>query len=170
MADAEDRGTEGESDLDDAFRGILEGLRTTIPGVQVLFAFLLTVPLQSSFEDVNAHNRAVFYTAFVSSALASVLLIAPSVHQRVRAPITGLRRHTRSHVLTAVKIAIAGTVFAGIAIVSVTYLVSSLVFERVIAAVAAIGVGGVTAWSWFYLPIVRFSRDNERPGGERNSR
>lgn len=170
MADAEDRGTKGETDIDDAFRGILEGLRTTIPGVQVLFAFLLTVPLQSSFEDVNAHNRAVFYTAFICSALASVLLIAPSVHQRVRAPMTGLRRRTRSHVLTAVKIAIAGTVFAGIAIVSVTYLVSSLVFERGIASVAAAAVGGVTAWSWFYLPVVRFARDTEHPGDEGNPR
>lgn len=148
-----------DGDVDDAFRAILEGLRTTIPGVQVLFAFLLTVPLQSGFEDQSTHNRVVFYTAFASSALASVLLIAPSVHQRVRAPMTGLRRRTRSHVLSAVKLAIAGTVFAGIAIVAVTYLVSSLVFERPAAAAATGVIGAITVWSWFYLPVIRFARD-----------
>lgn len=155
----DERNGEADLDVDDAFRAILEGLRTTIPGVQVLFAFLLTVPLQSSFEDVSTHNRVVFYTAFACSALASVLLIAPSVHQRVRAPMTGLRRRTKSHVLTAVRLAIAGTVFAGLAIIAVTYLVSSLVFARSAAAAAAGVIGGSIAWSWFYLPVIRFARD-----------
>jgi len=162
---AEPTGTEDtelaseETDLDDAFRGLLEGLRTTLPGVQVLFAFLLTVPLQSSFADVSTENRIVFYTAFMSSAAASVLLIAPSVHQRVRAPISGLRRRTPRHVLIAVKLAIAGTIAAGVAIVAVSYLVSSLVYESRVAAIVAAVIGGITAWAWFYLPLVSFARD-----------
>ncbi len=73
--------------------------------------------------------------------------------------MTGLRRRTRSHVLTAVKLAIAGTVFAGIAIIAVTYLVSSLVFERSVAAAATGVIGGSIGWSWFYLPVIRFARD-----------
>ena len=39
-------GDDATTDVDDQFRAILEGLRTTLPGVQVLFAFLLTLPLQ----------------------------------------------------------------------------------------------------------------------------
>nr|MDP9494734.1 DUF6328 family protein [Actinomycetota bacterium] len=63
------------ADVDDAFRAFLEGLRTTLPGVQVLFAFLLILPLQESFHDLARAERVAFYIAFFGSALASILLI-----------------------------------------------------------------------------------------------
>ncbi len=46
-----------ETPVDDRFRALLEGLRTTIPGVMVLFAFLLTVPLATSFPGRRAASR-----------------------------------------------------------------------------------------------------------------
>lgn len=156
-------GTEGpDRDVDDEFRALMEGLRTTIPGVMVLFAFLLVLPLQTSFGDVSNPNTVVFYVAFISAALASVLLIAPSVHQRVRGPITGIKRNSRSHVLYATKLTIAGNVFFLVSIVAVVYLVSSLVFSDPLAAVATTLVAVISAWSWFYLPLVRFREDRDR--------
>jgi hypothetical protein len=148
-----------ENEVDDAFRALMEGLRTTLPGVQVLFAFLLTVPLQAGFAEFSRIDRGVFYLAFASSALASILLIAPSVHQRVRAPKSGLRRRTAEHVYIAARIATVGTVIAAIAISAVAYLVTSLVFDDRLAALAAALLMAVTAWSWFYLPLVRFEKD-----------
>lgn len=146
----------GSQDVDDQFRAVLEGLRTTIPGVMVLFSFLLILPLQSSFPDISTRNTTVFYIAFLSAALSSILLIAPSVHQRVRAPISGIRRTSLEHVMSATKIAIVGTVFFLVSISAVVYLVSSVVFSDTFAAVATTVVTVVSGWAWFYVPLVRY--------------
>jgi hypothetical protein len=150
---------DADMEVDDQFRAILEGLRTTIPGVMVLFSFLLILPLQASFGDLTGLNTVMFYVAFASAALASVLLIAPSVHQRVRAPISGIRRRSESHVMYATKLAIAGTVAFLVAIIAVVFLVSALVYSDPLAILATVVVAAVASWSWFYLPLVRFNRD-----------
>ena len=151
-------------EIDDQFRSLMEGLRTTIPGVMVLFSFLLILPLQSSFAEISTSNRIVFYTAFGSAALSSILLISPSVHQRVRAPISGIRRRTMNHVMKATKLAIAGTILFAIAISAVVFLVSSLVFSDPPAIIATSTVALIAAWSWFYLPLVNFEKHDDRTG------
>lgn len=162
-ADVDEKGREEDAsdphEVDDQFRSLLEGLRTTIPGVMVLFSFLLILPLQSSFGEISRSNTFIFYLAFTSAALSAVLLIAPSVHQRVRAPISGIRRRALSHVMTATKLAIVGTVLFMISISSVVYLVSSLVFTDLLAALATAVVSAVAGWGWFFLPLVQFRRD-----------
>lgn len=150
-----------EEEIDDQFRALLEGLRTTIPGVMVLFSFLLILPLQASFADLTGVNKVVFYVAFASAALASVLLIAPSVHQRVRAPISGIKRKSWSHVLYATKLAIVGTVFFLVAISAVVFLVSSLVITDPVAITATVVISTIASWAWFYVPLVTFSRDQK---------
>ena len=142
----------------------MEGLRTTIPGVMVLFSFLLILPLQSSFVEISTVNTTVFYVAFGSAAISSVLLISPSVHQRVRAPISGIKRRTWSHVMYATKVAIAGTVTFLIAIAAGVYLVSSLVFTDVVAVAATTIIAVVAGWAWFYLPLVRFRHSDMYEG------
>jgi hypothetical protein len=97
------------SEVDDAFRSVLEGLRTTLPGVQVLFAFLLTLPLQSAFTDLSGIERGSYYVAFFGSAVASILLIAPSAHQRLRAPMTCVRRQSPAHLRFTINMTIVGT-------------------------------------------------------------
>ncbi len=146
-------------EVDDQFRALLEGLRTTLPGVQVLFAFLLVLPFQSSFSDLSTSEHAAFYIAFATSAVASVLLIAPSVHQRMRAPIDGIRRRTRSHLHVANGIAIAGTIALFVALASVVFLVTSLVLDDTLAVLSVVIVAALTTWAWLYLPLVAFQRD-----------
>lgn len=158
--DAEDEKHTPE-EVDDQFRALMEGLRTTIPGVMVLFSFLLILPLQTSFAELSRVNRAVYYTAFFSAAISALLLIAPSVHQRVRGPISGIKRRTWSHVMVATKLAIVGTVIFSIAIAAVVYLVTSLVFTDPVAVAATVAVVGVVTWAWYYLPLIVFNRDEE---------
>lgn len=146
----------GDDHVDRQFRSLLEGLRTSLPGVQVLFAFLLVAPLQSAFADLSSVERATFATAFYASGAASVLLIAPSVHQRLRAPYTGLRRRSKRHLVIATWVTIVGTIAMGIAIVATTYLVSSIVFDSSLAAIATAALAAALAWAWFYLPLVTF--------------
>lgn len=142
--------------VDDQFRSLMEGLRTSLPGVQVLFAFLLITPLQSAFANFSDVERAAFAIAFYSSGIASVLLIAPSVHQRVRAPDSGLTRKSKRHLIWATWLAIGGSVAMAVAVSATVYLVSSLVFDDAIAAVAATAIAALLGWAWFYLPMVAF--------------
>lgn len=149
--------------VDDQFRSLMEGLRTSLPGVQVLFAFLLTAPLQGGFADLGDDERVVFAVAFYASGLASLLLIAPSVHQRMRAPASGLQRKSPRHLIWATWLGIAGSISMIVAIVATVYLVSSVVFGSVAAAIAAAAIAGVATWSWCYLPLVTFRRDVDGP-------
>lgn len=150
-----------DDDVDERFRALMEGLRTSLPGVQVLFAFLLTAPLQSGFADLDRTEELSFAVAFYAAGLASVLLIAPSVHQRLRAPASGLRRQSATHLMIATWVTIVGTIAMGLAIVATTYLVSRLVFGGNVAAVAVALLAAATAWSWAYLPLITFPRTDE---------
>ncbi len=145
-------------DVDDAFRAVLEGLRTTLPGVQVLFAFLLTVPFQSSFADLSGVNQTAYYLAFFASAVASILLIAPSAHQRLRAPKSGVRRRSHSHLRFTVRMTIVGTAVFAVAIAAAVYLVTSVLLDDVTAAMGTAVVAALVAWAWFYVPLVTFER------------
>jgi len=145
-----------ENGVDESFRAILEGLRTTLPGVQVLFAFLLTIPFQGSFADLRGIESVAFYVAFFATAVSSILLIAPSAHQRLRAPLTGVARRSAHHLEIAVKLTIIGTVTFAVALAAAVFLVSTLVFDDVTGSIAASIVTLLAAWAWFYLPLVTF--------------
>ncbi len=145
-------------EVDDQFRAILEGLRTTLPGVQVLFAFLLTLPLQAAFQEIRDVERLAYFIAFFGSAIASVLLIAPSAHQRLRAPITGVQRRSKSHLRVTVNLTIAGTIIFAIALAAAVFLISTLVLDDSLAVAATAAVAGLVIWSWFFIPLVTFQR------------
>ncbi|MGA9277013.1 DUF6328 family protein [Ilumatobacter sp.] len=157
------------STVDDQFRSLMEGLRTSLPGIQVLFAFLLITPLQSAFSDFTDVERAAFAIAFYSSGVASVLLIAPSVHQRVRAPDSGLTRRSKRHLIWATWLAISGSIVMAVAVSATVYLVSSLVFDSVVAAGAAAGIAALLGWAWFYLPMVTFRHESDVDADHRRS-
>lgn len=144
--------------VDREFRALMEGLRTSLPGVQVLFAFLLTAPLQTSFSELTTNQRVAFAVAFYTSGAASVLLIAPSIHQRVRAPETGLQRRSKKHLMWATWLTIVGSVLAGIAMLATAFFVSQLVFGSATAAIATTVIAAILLWSWFFIPLVTFRR------------
>jgi len=141
------------NDVDDAFRAVMEGLRTTLPGVQVLFGFLLILPLQAPFEGLSTTARTAYYVAFFGSAIATILLVAPSAHQRVRAPITGVRRRSERHLRFTVRMTIVGTVVFAISLTAAVFLVTLLVVTPLYAAIGAGVIALLASWSWFYVPL-----------------
>lgn len=148
--------------VDDRFRSLMEGLRTTLPGAQVLVAFLLVLPVQAEFGTLGTVELTVYYAAFASAMLASVLLIAPSVHQRIRSPMSGITRETESHVDVAVRLTIVGTVLLMIALGCVTYLVTSLITNDVAATAATVVLTTTAGYTWFYQPLIAFNRNGDR--------
>lgn len=158
MTDEEHRSGE---DVDEEFRALLEGLRTTLPGVQLVAAFLLVLPFQSAFGDLARPERVAFYVAFGSALLSSVLLMAPSSHQRLRAHGEGstVARHSPRHLQTAVRLTVVGSSLFAVALVAVAFLVSSVVLGTPTAVGVAVFVTVVCGWSWYFLPMVAFERD-----------
>ena len=151
--------TDEDEKVEDEFRSLLEGLRTTLPGVQLATAFLLTVPMYDKYDSLVHAERVAYYLAFASALVSSLLLTAPSSHQRLRNR-DGLARHNRRHLDAAVKITVAGSALFAITITAVAYLVASIVLTTTVAIVVTILVAVTCAWSWYYLPLVSFRRDD----------
>src|SRR5438093_7923415 len=63
---------------------LLNELRVVLPGVQVLFAFLLTVPFSNGFSRMTDVQRNVYFVAFVATTIATILFIAPSTYHRIQ--------------------------------------------------------------------------------------
>ena len=152
-ADADDTGrneTERER-LDRNLNELFAGLRIALPGVQVLFAFLLVLPFQQRFPETTDFQEGVYFTTLLTTALASILLIGPSARHRMR-----FRRDDKEYVVfSANRLAIAGLVCLSIAILGAILLVSDFLFGAP-AAAASTAVTAVTlVWCWFASPLGR---------------
>lgn len=152
----------GDVDVDKEFLSLLDGLRVTLPGVQLITAFLLTLPLYDRFPDLVRAERVAYYIAFGCGLGSSLLLIAPSSHQRLRAHRGLVERHSLHHLDVAVRLTVAGSVLFGVALISSAYLVTSIVSDTAAAIAVTVAVGLLLGWSWFYLPLVSFERDSRR--------
>jgi predicted membrane channel-forming protein YqfA (hemolysin III family) len=145
--------------LDRELIELLNELRVALPGVQVLFAFLLAVPFTQRFERLTAVQDDVFFAAFLCTAVATALLIAPSAYHRLR-----WREHDKEHMLRmSNRLAIAGTVFLAAAIIAVVYLVTDLIFGLTATLLATLLAAALFGWLWYGLPLVRRVRAPRPP-------
>ena len=145
-------------EVEEEFRSLMEGLRTTLPGAQLVTAFLLTVPLYDKWDQLIRQERVAYYVAFVCALLGTLLLMAPPSHQRMRTRDSVARHHHR-HVKAAAHIAVVGSLLFGLSLVAVAFLVVSFVLGTGPAVLAAAAVGAAWLWSWYYLPLVSFEKD-----------
>lgn len=130
---------------------LLNELRVVLPGVQVLFAFLLTLPFLARFEKLTAVERDVYFASFLCSAAAIGLLITPSAYHRLR-----FRQHDKERMLfTSNRLVIAGTVFLAISLVGVVFVVTDVLYHSTVAAVVTAVMTGWFAWFWYGLPLSR---------------
>jgi len=142
-------------DLNRELIELLNELRVALPGVQVLFAFLLAVPFANGWQRVTNFQRDVFFVAFLCTATATILLIAPSTYHRLR-----WREHDKEHMLvTANRLTIAGSAFLAAAMVSVVLLITDLLFSLGWALIATVVVAAAFAWFWYGLALTRAARD-----------
>jgi hypothetical protein len=130
---------------------LLNELRIVLPGVQVLFAFLLILPFSQGFARVTQTQRAVYFGSFVCAALATALFIAPSTYHRLR-----FREKDKERMLfTANKLAIAGTALLMVATAGVVYLITDVLYHVLTASLVTAAIAGWFAWFWYGLPISR---------------
>lgn len=143
------------SRLDRELMELLNELRVALPGVQVLFAFLLTVPFTQRFRDLSPLQTDLYFVVLSAAAVASVLLIAPSAYHRIN-----WRQHDKEHLLkTSNRLVIVGMGFLALAMSLAVFLIADLIFSRRWAVVSVSAVGFLFALFWFVLPVIRNIRN-----------
>jgi hypothetical protein len=130
---------------------LLNELRVVLPGVQVLFAFLLIVPFSQGFTKMTSLQRGVYFVAFVLTSAGTALLIAPSSYHRIRFR----QKDKEQMLLTANRLTIGGTLFVALAISAVVFLVTDVLFHVTWASLVTALNAGWFAWFWYGLPLTR---------------
>jgi hypothetical protein len=139
--------TRKQEDLDRELIELLNELRVALPGVQVLFAFLLAVPFSQRFDTVTDFQKDTYFFTLLTTTAASIMLIAPSSYHRLR-----WRRHDKERLLrVSNKLALAGTVFLAAAMTSAVLLITDVLFGLDYAIVAAVLTGLGFAIFWYGL-------------------
>lgn len=148
------RGESEEQRLDRNLMELLQELRVALPGIQVLFAFLLVVPFQRGWTQVTGFEETVYYVTLVLTAASSVCLIAPTARHRMR-----FRELDKAWIVTTSnRLAIVGLAFLGASICGVLLLISLVVYDSTVAAIATAFFALVIGWFWFVAPVLRDAR------------
>ena len=130
---------------------LLQELRVIWPGVQILFAFLLTVAFTQRFTELSSYQIDVYFTALMSTAFATIFFIAPTSQHRLL-----WRQHARSQRLRLGNaFLILGSLFLAVAVSCVVFLVADFVYGHTTAAVATALVGGGLLVVWYLLPLAQ---------------
>jgi hypothetical protein len=144
-------GEDEKERLDRELIELLNELRVALPGVQVLFAFLLIVPFSQRFPQMTAVQRDVYFAAVVTTTIATMLLIAPTALHRIE-----WRARDKEWMLKASNaFAIAGTLFLALSMTAVLFLIADVLFKGGAAALVAAIAAGLFALLWFALPLWR---------------
>lgn len=134
---------------------LLNELRVALPGVQVLFAFLLAVPFTQRFAETTELQRDTFMVALLSTLAGSVFLIAPTAYHRLR-----FRDRDKEALLKISNVfAITGVGFLAVGMTAVVFLVTDLIFKGTVTALVTAATAALFAAVWFVLPLVRAARD-----------
>jgi hypothetical protein len=148
------RSDEDEAErLDRELIELLNELRVIMPGVQVLFGFLLTVPFQQGFEKIDAFQRDVYFVTLLLTAVAAAFLMAPSAFHRLtfragQKPYL-LKLGTRQMIvgLGALALAMNGTIL----------LLTDILFHSLTVAITVACSATLFAWLWFGLALRRLA-------------
>jgi hypothetical protein len=134
---------------------LLNELRVALPGVQVLFAFLLAVPFANGFPKLSALDRDIFFVAFIATALSTVFLIAPSSYHRLR-----WRQHDKERLLVISNaLTIAGLFLLAVAITATVFVITDFLFDHAWAAAFTAMVAAAFLILWYGLPFAAAIQD-----------
>lgn len=127
--------------LDRNLGELLQELRVALPGVQVLFAFLLAVPFQRNFTEISPFEEKVYFGTLLCTALSAALLISPTAYHR----LTFHLQQKRELVYLANRLAIAGLGFLALAMSGAILLITDVLF------------GGVATWIFTAASLLTFA-------------
>jgi len=147
---AEDRAGNGEPEERQRYRELLEELRTVLPGVQVLFAFLLTAPFSQRFNELDEFGRDLYGVALIGTALAAIILLSPASYHRI-AP----RRERAGRLRTAIRLMVAGMLVLASSMVIAVLTVTRFIFGPGVGIAVTTGLAAVVLILWYLVPLLR---------------
>jgi uncharacterized protein involved in cysteine biosynthesis len=144
-----------EERVDRNLQEFLGELRVALPGVQVLFAFLLVVPFNQRFADITEFQQTVYFLTLLFTAAASVCLIAPTAQHRVEFRA----QHKEQILLMANRLAIVGLGCLAVAMTGAILLITDLLYGSTTTVIVTIPVGLTFALLWYLIPAQRLIAD-----------
>jgi Family of unknown function (DUF6328) len=134
---------------------LFNGLRVILPGVQVLLAFLLTVPFSSGFDKATSTDRRVYFATVLLTVAATGALTMPAAYHRIR-----FRQGDKEQMLLISNgFAIAGLVLLMFAMASVVFLITNVLYGVGAAVSVALVALAVLGFTWFAVPLFRKVED-----------
>jgi hypothetical protein len=142
--------------LDRNLEQLLGELRVALPGVQVLFAFLLVVPFNQRFADITSFQRTVYFVTLLCATAACACLIAPTAHHRIEFRAKDKERI----VMGGNRLALVGLALLATAMTGAITLVTDFLYSSTTTAIAAGAVALVFFLLWAVLPVRRLLDSN----------
>jgi hypothetical protein len=130
---------------------LLQELRVALPGVQVLFAFLLTVPFTQRFKELTDFQEKLYFAVLICAALATVMLAAPTAGHRIL-----FRRQQKEFIVTiSNRLALVGLFLLAVGMCGAIALISDFLFGTTTAVITTIVMALAFVSFWFLGPIIR---------------
>jgi Family of unknown function (DUF6328) len=142
--------------IDRNLQEMLGELRVALPGVQVLFAFLLVVPFNQRFADVTQFQKSVFFATLLCTAASTVCLIAPTAHHRLEFR----QQHKDAIVRTGNRIVVLGLLLLAIAMTGAVMFVTDFLYASTTTIVVAVAAGAAFLLLWFAIPLRRLAQSD----------
>jgi hypothetical protein len=128
---------------------LLQELRVALPGVQVLFGFLLVVPFSARWAEVTAFQRDLYFACLLCSAAATAFLIAPSAIHRL-----DFDRGDKPQIVQVSNVlAIIGLTFLAFAVVGVVLLITDVLYSGAAVVGYTVGIAVVFVVVWYTIPL-----------------
>lgn len=140
-----------EERLDRNLNEMLQELRVALPGVQVLFAFLLAVPFAQGWEKITGFQKGAYFGTLICTAISAVMLISPTAYHR----LTFRYQQKRKLVFYSNRFSIIGLTFLALAMTGAIMLITDFLFGKTATVVTTVVTVLVFSVFWFALPLQR---------------
>jgi hypothetical protein len=139
--------------VDRNLQEMLGELRVALPGVQVLFAFLLVVPFNQRFGEVTSFQKAIYFVTLMFTTASAMCLIAPSVHHRIE-----FRRQDKDLIVTTGnRIVIVGLTLLAVAMTGAVLFITDVLYGSTTTAVVGAAVALAFGLLWYTVPLRRIA-------------
>jgi hypothetical protein len=146
-----DRTEEEQERLNRQMMELLNEIRVAMPGVQILFGFLLAVPFQQRFAQVSDFQRTVYFATLVCSAVAAAFLIAPSAYHRMM-----FEQHDKPNIIhIGTGQFLVGLAAMALAMNGAVLLVTDVLFGAGTVAITVALIGSLYLTLWFGFGLFR---------------
>lgn len=140
--------------VDRNLQEMLGELRVALPGVQVLFAFLLVVPFNQRFGQVTDFQRTIYFATLLFTTASTICLIAPTVHHRLE-----FRQQDKERIVrTGNRIVILGLLCLAVAMTGAVLMITDFLYGDTTTTIAVGGVAVAFALLWYLIPLRRLAQ------------